>query len=57
MEALVKARTGNLTRLDTFLGWVGLLLIGIIGWTLDRFGGRADVEWGRRTLSHTARRT
>ena len=32
------------TRLDAFLGFVGLLLIGIIGWTADRFSRRPDFD-------------
>jgi hypothetical protein len=42
-------------RLDTFLGWVGLLLIGIIGWTCDRLANRS--AWKKPALDHAIRRT
>ena len=51
----MKTRTYYSLRLDTLLGWVGLLLIGIIGWTCDRFASRS--EWGKPALNHAARRT
>ena len=51
----MKTRTDYSLRLDTLLGWVGLLLIGIIGWTCDRFASRS--EWGKPALNHAARRT
>jgi hypothetical protein len=42
-EALVKTPTHHSNRLDTLLGWLGLLLIGIIGWTCDRFGDHPEL--------------
>ena len=48
-------QTQNSMHLDTLLGWVGLLLVGIIGWTCDRFASRS--EWGKPALNHAARRT